>query len=71
MTQEPLLDPETASTTVGKIDVAPSNFTYLQTTSFRIVGSTGLSKLTRYFEQRESDQLRQQAHYRRLEIGRY
>jgi len=38
---------ETAPTTVGKIDVAPSNFTYLQTARVRIVGPTGLSKLTR------------------------
>ena len=38
---------ETAPTTVSKIDVAPSNFTYLQTTRVRIVGPTGLSKLSR------------------------
>jgi len=37
---------ETAPTTVGKIDVALSNFTYLQTARFRRVGPTGLSKLT-------------------------
>jgi len=47
MTQEPLLDLETAPTTVGKLDVALSNFTYLQTARVRIVGPTGLSKLTR------------------------
>ena len=47
MTQGPLLDLQTAPTTVGKIDVALSNFTYLQSARIRIVGLTGLSKLTR------------------------
>jgi len=62
---------ETAPTTVGKINVTPTNFTYLQTAMVRIVGPTGLSKLTRSFGQRESDQLHQQVHYGRLEIKRY
>jgi len=37
---------ETTPTTVGKIDVASSNFMYLQTARVRIVGPTGISKLT-------------------------
>ena len=32
---------------MGKLDVASLNFTYLQTARVRIVGRTGLSKLTR------------------------
>jgi len=62
---------ETAPITVDNIHVAPSKFTYLQTARVRVVGPTGLNKLTRCFGQRESDQLRQQVHYRRLEIRRY
>jgi hypothetical protein len=38
---------ETAPTAVGKTDVAATNLTYLQTARVRIVGPTGLSKLTR------------------------
>ena len=37
---------ETTPTTVGRLDVAPSKFTYLQTARVRVVGPTGLSKLT-------------------------
>jgi hypothetical protein len=37
----------TTPTTAGKIDVAPSNFTYLQTGRVRVVAPSGLSKLTR------------------------
>jgi hypothetical protein len=38
---------ETATTTAGRINVAPSNFTNFQTAMVRIVGPTGLSKITR------------------------
>jgi hypothetical protein len=38
---------DTAPTTVGKIDVAPPGFTYLQTARMWVIGPTGLSKLTR------------------------
>jgi hypothetical protein len=34
-------------TTVGKIDVAPSNFTYLQTARVEVTGPNGVSKTTR------------------------
>jgi hypothetical protein len=46
MSQVPLLDQQTAPTSVGKIDVPPTNLTYLQTAKVRIVGPTSLSKLT-------------------------
>ena len=38
---------EATPTTVGKIDVTSSTFTYLQTARVRTVGPAGLSKLTR------------------------
>jgi hypothetical protein len=38
---------ETTATTVGKIDVASPDFTYLQTACVWVMGPTGLSKLTR------------------------
>jgi hypothetical protein len=38
---------ENTQTTVGKIDVASSNFTFLQTARVRIVGPTGIRKFTR------------------------
>jgi hypothetical protein len=37
----------TAPTTVGKVDVTPFNLTYLKTARVRVVGPSGLSKLTR------------------------
>ena len=60
---------ETSPTTVGRIDVAHSNYTYLQNAMVRVVGPTGLSKITLRFGQRQPDKLRQQVHYRCFKIG--
>ena len=45
---------ETVPTTVGKIDVSPPGFTFLQTARIRVKVTTVLSKLTRCFGRRQS-----------------
>ena len=63
---------ETSPTTVGRIDVAHSNYTYLQTA--RVPGSrTNRPKQDHplRFGQRQPDKLRQQVHYRCFKIGCY
>jgi hypothetical protein len=61
---------DTAPTTVGKIDVAPTGFTYLQTARIWVIRPTGLSKLTRCFGRRQSVKFCRYDLNRRSEIRR-